>query len=256
MNVKHGFLMANSLDLIHECSNKSFTIQKLQRQTSFDFHFWFCFICYVFISVVDLCLYLLCVCVFFTGTRVWEQSKVQRGEVHHRAGSHDQGQRVGVTPRLHPVFFWPWNDLYWTAWSVDHPAPPVPTPTSLLQETPSWTSTPSLLHVHTSTCSSWNWTEHIDDEEVEQKCLTDHRSPVVPFKDCVFSFAAPELLGLTTALSLSTPDPPFCPPPNHAYKWLWWYGDHYAKETDFAEDISLFSLIRPSSETNDFDDFR
>lgn len=34
-----------------------------------------------------------------TGACIWEQSKVQRGQVHHWTGTHDQGQRMGVTFR-------------------------------------------------------------------------------------------------------------------------------------------------------------
>lgn len=75
------------------------------------------------------------------------------------------------------------------------------------------------------------------------------------FKDCVFSFAAPGTWVLTPGHTLPRPSPP---PPNHAYKWLWWYGDHYAK----GDRLSLFCFVfflyfwfRPSSETNDFDDF-
>lgn len=33
------------------------------------------------------------------GTRLWEQSKVQGGEVHHRTRPHDQGQRLGMNRR-------------------------------------------------------------------------------------------------------------------------------------------------------------
>lgn len=135
--------------------------------------------------------------------------------------------------------------------STTLPLPDRPPP----QKTPPRTSTPRLLHVHTSTCSSWKWTERKDDEEAESKRHTRHRSPVVTLKMCVFSFAAPELLGLTPAHSLSTP-PPSAPTEPRLQVIVVIRRPLCERDRLHWKDISLLSLIRPSSETNDFDDFR
>lgn len=117
---------------------------------------------------------------------------------------------------------------------VEH-RPPCPSRTSphpLLQllpykKHPQNLHTFASLHMHTPTGSPWNGTEQMTSTTTTRKwsnCLKiTSQESCRYFKDCVFSFAAPELSGLTPP-TLTTPPPP--PPPNHAYKWLWWYGDH------------------------------
>lgn len=46
------------------------------------------------------------------GTRFWEQPEIQRRQVHHRAGSHDQRQRLGVTVARFLSAQWP------TSWTL------------------------------------------------------------------------------------------------------------------------------------------
>lgn len=58
------------------------------------------------------------------GTRFREQPEIQRRQVHHRAGSHDQRQRLGVT--------------------VARSSPPL----GDLRATPSWTLPSDTAHVH------------------------------------------------------------------------------------------------------------
>lgn len=63
-----------------------------------------------------------------TGACFWEQSEIQRGKVHHRAGTHDQGQRLGVTGSS--VFLsaqWPFRPL-WGGLQSDNTYTPPPTP--------------------------------------------------------------------------------------------------------------------------------
>ena len=35
------------------------------------------------------------------GACIWKQSEIQGGQIHHRAGPHDQGQRLGVSEWVH-----------------------------------------------------------------------------------------------------------------------------------------------------------
>lgn len=249
--------MANSLELIHECSNKSFAVQKLQRDI-FDLVLYvMCLYIYIWCRCVLVLISSVCVFFFFTGTRVWEQSKVQRGKVHHRAGSHDQGQRVGVTPPAAPCLF---LTLEWSLLNCVERRPPCPSCT-IPHIPPPRNPFMNLLHPASFTC-----THPPAHRETEQNILTMRKcSRNVSQITGVQSFLLKIVCSPSQLRSFwvwpqpfhsQPPTLPSAPPPNHAYKWLWWYGDHYAKETDFAEDISLFSLIRPSSETNDFDDFR
>lgn len=78
----------------------------------------------------------------FTGARLREQSEIQRGKVHHRAGSHDQGQRLGVMES--PVLF---IELCGAMTSHRPESNPTPTPTTALHKIASTHLSP--LHAHT-----------------------------------------------------------------------------------------------------------
>lgn len=169
-------------------------------------------------------------CFYLTGTRVWEQSKVQRGKVHHRAGTHDQRQRMGV------MLLFSLSDLGMLfselhgAMTIDHLAP---SRAPLKRKTPR-TSTPSpLSHAHTPSCSSW---EGQNGDRGATGVLW------LLWRVCVLLHRA----GFLGSAFLTLPSP------NHANKWLWCHGDHYANGDRLHwEDMCLFSLCCSPSETGD-----
>lgn len=129
-------------------------------------------------------------------------------------------------------FFWPWNDLYWTAWSVDHRPPSLHDPIH-----------PHLLFKkktkhHPSTNfppPSRSHTAHPEPERVIR--WYTGRGDTLSWK-CLFSFADGDLSGLPTPVH-SLPSP--TPLPNHAYKVIvviW----RPLCERDFTQRMFLCSL--------------
>ena len=147
---------------------------------------------------------------------------------------------------------------------VEHrpPCPPRTSPHPLLQLLPYRNPPQNLhaaLHVHTPTGSSWNRIEQMTSTATTRNwsnCweITSQESCRY-FRDCVFSFAARELLGLTPPRSLSQPLHPLL----HRTTLTSDCGDMATtkrREKDFTERTCLcFLYFRPYSETNDFDDF-
>lgn len=174
-----------------------------------------------------------------TGARVWKQSKVQRGKVHHRAGSHDQGQRVGVTLRLSicfSSFCCCFSDLgmLFIELQGEGARPALSPPPSTSPHT--FLTVKKINHLHLPASSTCTRTHLLIVKVNKRRPTSGATRWKMTSRESRRYF--PRAFGIDPAHSR-----PAAAPPKHAYKWLWWRVDHYAnEERDFTERTFLSFL--------------